>query len=251
MGRRSSTESARMHSYGSEAVGALSRYHLSGQEVDLARVQAALGESDEWWHALFNVAGVGLLVGTIEGEVLAASPSLVKIFGYSEEEFKAPGRVLEMTHPDDREIDLQLFGELVQGQREFYQLDKRYFTKDQTMIWGRLTIVLLRDSEQKPCFVIAMVEDITPSKQAAELESRLRETETFKRQALQLNDEVLQGLVVAKLAFDSGDGDKGRAALEGTLTQLKQVIDHMLAQSEALEAGDFVRGHMFMGRSAD
>ena len=239
-----------MTTFGSEAVGALSRYHLSGQEVDLARVQAALGESDEWWHALFNVAGVGILVGTIEGEVIAASPSLTDIFGYSEDEFKAPGRVLEMTHPDDREADLQLFGELVQGQREFYQLDKRYFKKDQTMIWGRLTIVLLRDAEGNPCFVIAMVEDITPSKQAAELESRLRETEAFKRQALQLNDEVLQGLVVAKLAFDNGDADKGREALSNSLSHLKQVIDHMLAQSEALEAGDFVRGQVLLGREA-
>lgn len=237
-----------MSPFGSEAVGALSRYHLSGQEVDFARIQAALSESDEWWHALLNVAGVGILVGTIEGEVLAVSPSLIEIFGYTEDELKAPGHVLEMTHPDDREADLQLFGELVQGRREFYQLDKRYFKKDQTLIWGRLTIVLLRDSDGQPCFVIAMVENITASKQAADLQSRLRETEAFKRQALQLNDEVLQGLVVAKLAFDSGDTQKGRSALSDSLVHLKQVIDHMLAQSQALEAGDFVRGHMFFGR---
>lgn len=63
-----------------------------------------------------------------------------------------------MTHPDDREIDLQLFGELVQGLRGFYQLEKRYFKKDRTLIWGRLTVVLLRDSGGKPCFAIALVE---------------------------------------------------------------------------------------------
>lgn len=64
-----------------------------------------------------------------------------------------------------------------------------------------------------------------------------------------MNDEVLQALVVAKLGFDSGDMDKGRAALADGLGQLKQVIDHMLADSDELQGGDFVRGHMFMGRT--
>jgi hypothetical protein len=69
----------------------------------------------------------------------------------------------------------------------------------------------------------------------------------FRKQALKLNDEVLQGLAVAKLAFDSGEDDKGRAALASSLDQLRQVIDQMLAHGETLEAGDFVRGHL-MGR---
>lgn len=44
---------------------------------------------------MFNVAGLGILVGTAEGEVIAASPSLTAIFGYTEQEFKAPNRNLE------------------------------------------------------------------------------------------------------------------------------------------------------------
>lgn len=83
----------------------------------------------------------------------------------------------------------------------------------------------------------------------------MSQTETpsavFRRQALKLNDEVLQGLAVAKMAFDSGDDKKGRDALAESLAQLRQVIDQMLAQGEALEAGDFVRGHMLMGRMDD
>ena len=72
----------------------------------------------------------------------------------------------------------------------------------------------------------------------------------FRRQALKLNDEVLQGLAVAKMAFDSGENDKGRDALSESLAQLKQIIDQMLEQGDALAAGDFVRGHL-MGRMDD
>lgn len=72
-----------------------------------------------------------------------------------------------------------------------------------------------------------------------------------RRNALRLNDEVLQRLVVAKMAFDDGDQEKGRDALAEGLGSLKQVIDELLAQGEGPEAGDFVRGHMLMGRMDD
>lgn len=75
--------------------------------------------------------------------------------------------------------------------------------------------------------------------------------EDFRRQALKLNDEVLQGLVVAKMAFESGDNDRGQEALAKSLNQLRQVIDQMLPQGTDLTAGDFVRGHMLMGKMDD
>lgn len=75
--------------------------------------------------------------------------------------------------------------------------------------------------------------------------------EDFRHQALKLNDEVLQGLVVAKMAFESGDNERGQEALAESLDQLKHVIDKMLPQGTDPTAGDFVRGHMLMGRMDD
>lgn len=236
---------------GSEAIGDLARHRLAGHEIDLDRFQSALRESDEWWDALFNVAGIGILFGTVDGEILAATPSVVELLGYTVEELKEIG-ILEITHPDDREADLQMFTELVAGTRDSYQLEKRYIRKDQTLLWGRLTVVLLRNESGEPVFVIGMAEDITAAKHASEVQAQLEQAQMFKKQALELNDDVLQGLVVAKLAFDSDDAEKGRKALAQSLSKLKQVIDHMLAHGAGLEAGDFVRGHlMVMGRMDD
>jgi hypothetical protein len=75
--------------------------------------------------------------------------------------------------------------------------------------------------------------------------------EDFRRQALKLNDEVLQGLAVAKMAFENGDNERGQQALAESLDQLKQVIDQMLPQGVGPAAGDFVQGHMLMGRMDD
>lgn len=226
---------------GSEAIGALSRLRRDGQDFDLGRLQAALSQSDDWWHALFHVAGIGMVVGTMEGELLAISPAMEELFGYSAPELKKVG-VPGVTHPDDLATDEGLFRDLVAGKQDFYQLDKRYIRKDGSLMWGRLTVVLLRDEKGTPCFFTAMVEDITALKQASEYEARMREAELSKKQALELNDDVLQELVVAKLAFDSGETEKGREALAASLAHLKRVIDHMLAHGEDLAPGDFVRG---------
>lgn len=232
------------------SVAALESYRLSGGEVDLARLQSALSESEEWWDALFNVAGIGILLGTVTGEVVTVSPSFEALFGYTAAELRTATGILDITHPDDRGIDLELFGELVAGERDFYQLEKRYYKKDRSLMWGRLTVVLLRDAETVPRYAIAMVEDITATKMAAEVEARVHEVEAYRRQALELNDDVLQGLVVAKMAFETGDDEKGKETLASSLTALKRVIDHLLERGDIPAPGGFVRGRPRDGHPA-
>ncbi|MDQ3941004.1 MAG: hypothetical protein M3238_06630 [Actinomycetota bacterium] len=74
-----------------------------------------------------------------------------------------------------------------------------------------------------------------------------------KRHALELNDGVLQRLVVAKLAFESGHEDKGHDALNAGLASLRAKIDALLAESASLgelDAGDFVREEIHDEREA-
>ena len=55
-----------------------------------------------------------------------------------------------------------------------------------------------------------------------------------ERQALEFNDNVLQGLVVAKYALDAGRADGARNALEQSLTEVRRIIDDLL---EAVDVG--------------
>ncbi len=49
-----------------------------------------------------------------------------------------------------------------------------------------------------------------------------------EQQALELNDEVLQGLVVAKMALDLGDRDRATAALERSIGAASRIITDLL-----------------------
>jgi len=81
-----------------------------------------------------------------------------------------------------------------------------------------------------------------------ELELRLdalRELEERRRRALELNDNVIQGLAVAQLALQLDRGDQALEALDETLRSAQAIVGELLASAGergSLEPGDLVRG---------
>jgi len=80
-----------------------------------------------------------------------------------------------------------------------------------------------------------------------ELELRLATRRTFeerRRRAVELNDDVVQGLAVAQLALEAGREEAAREALEGTLAAARSIVTGLLEESGEhgeLRAGDLVR----------
>src|SRR5581483_5902095 len=52
-----------------------------------------------------------------------------------------------------------------------------------------------------------------------------------QRQALEINDNIVQGLAVAKMALDLDQRDVSRDALESALTSARQIISDLLGES--------------------
>jgi PAS domain S-box-containing protein len=225
----------------SAGVEKLKEVHLSGSDIALEDVQRALQGSDEWWTVIFEQAGLAMLVGSVDGQVVAVSPSFEKMFGYSANEIRTTGGIIAMTHPDDIQKDLDLFGELVSGEREHYQLTKRYYRKDGSLMWGRLTVLLLRDASGEPRFVVGLTQDITESVTAEKLAQELRAASLRREQALELNDNIVQGLVVVKMALEGGFDDKAKETLTRTLEKARSIVSELLGDLEASEPGALTR----------
>lgn len=62
-----------------------------------------------------------------------------------------------------------------------------------------------------------------------------------QRQALDLNDAVVQGLVVARYAHEVGDMDRVASALDETLVRARELISELLGTVEPVTEGDLVR----------
>ena len=222
-------------------VDELERVRVSGHDIDIEAVKAALETHEDWWSTLFDAAGLALAFGDLSGRIHAITPCWEEHFGYSLEEVQRIG-VQGITHPEDFSKDLALFTELVEGKRDHYQIEKRYVRKDGTLIWGLLTVLLLRDSANEPRFAIAMVEDITQVKWARDLERRLDEARLRRLQALQLNDDLIQSLVVAKWALDTGDEPIARDGIESALRGAQSMLNDLIAEAgPSIQAGDLVR----------
>lgn len=119
------------------------------------------------FEAVFEDAAIGVALVDMQGHPVRVNRALVRMLGYSAEEL-AEMVFTEFTHPEDAEADWDLFAELIRGDRDHYQMEKRYFRRDGRLIWGRLTVSLVRGSDGDPSFAIGMVEDVTERKRAEE-----------------------------------------------------------------------------------
>ncbi|WP_226665400.1 PAS domain S-box protein [Metabacillus litoralis] len=86
-----------------------------------------------------------------------------QFIGYTKEEWQNLS-VQEISHPEDYELDLQLFRDILLGFRVSYQLEKRYFHKNGDIIWGSLNVTLIDDPYSDKKYFLAQVLDITEEK---------------------------------------------------------------------------------------
>lgn len=119
----------------------------------------------EWLQAVFTHAALGIALVDMEGRLVRANPALGRMTGYTAEELRAT-TLDRLTHPEDLPRDRELLRELLRGQRAEYQIENRYLRKDGQVVWGHLTVSLLRDGAGEPEYALAMVQDVTARKQA-------------------------------------------------------------------------------------
>jgi len=129
----------------------------------------------ELFRDVFRASPFGIAVENLEGQPLFVNPALCSMLGFSEEEFLRK-HCVDFSPPEDAKKDWELFEQLQSGSIDHYQLDKRYFRRDGSLVWGRLSISLL-NSRPTP-LIVAIIEDITNKRTAEEAlrasEERLR-----------------------------------------------------------------------------
>ena len=124
---------------------------------------------------VFNASPIGIAVENLEGQPLFVNPAFCSMLGFSEEGLRRR-HCVDFSPPEEAQKDWELFQQLRAGSIGHYQLDKRYFRRDGSLVWGRLSVSLL-NGRPSP-LIFAMIEDITSRKEAEETakesEERLR-----------------------------------------------------------------------------
>lgn len=132
-----------------------------------------LRASREQFASAFEHAAIGMAVFDLDFRWQAVNPALCRMLGYTREELLQKS-FPEITHPEDLDENVRLLRELLAGQRDHFQMEKRYLQSSGSIVWGILNVSLVKDRAGKPLRLISQVQDITHRKQA---ELRLREIE--------------------------------------------------------------------------
>jgi PAS domain S-box-containing protein len=137
------------------------------EQAERRRTQEALGASESQLRAIFDEAAVGMAVVDLDGRLVRTNRALQAMLGYGADELHSM-LFSQITHPDDVGTDWELFGDLVAGERTQYQVEKRYFRGDGSILWTHLNVSLVRDAENAPCFTVGIMEDVTERRRAEE-----------------------------------------------------------------------------------
>lgn len=125
--------------------------------------EEALKISEKAFRGNFENAAVGMAILDRSGKWLKVNQELLKILGYSEHEMYAL-TFQEITMPEDLDLDLEFFKEVLQGKRDNYQMEKRYFHKNGTIVYVILAVSVVRNDDGAIQYFISQIVDISEIK---------------------------------------------------------------------------------------
>ena len=95
------------------------------------------------------------------------------MLGYTEDELQQL-TFLDITHEENVEDNRTLIGELLDGKRQQFQIEKQYRRKDGQSVWVRNNVSVVPGTERVPRFLMAISEDVTQRKLSEEALAKAR-----------------------------------------------------------------------------
>jgi PAS domain S-box-containing protein len=209
---------------------------------------------------LFRHVRDGVVVANARSErIVLWNESAETIFGYSEQEaLQLPLHALVPQNLTDlHRAGIARYQETGAGNLidEGNPIELKGRHKEGHEIPVELTLTKIPErSSQGDRFALAIIRDITDRKRAEAAALRQHDMERRRQQALELNDEIVQGLAVAKMAFDAERQDQGVEALTQTLRRAQRIVTNLLediTEEGHLTPGDLVREEAAQVNPAD
>ena len=209
-----------------ELVGAISCF------IDITertRMNAALEQSrlrafeqEQLLAATYEHASIGISEIAADGTFLRVNEAVCEITGLSREQHLAT-KLFDRTLPEDSDADREGFRKQVEGELEFYSVEKRLIRGDGRVVWLSVRSTPVRADNGELLYIVRVVQDITERK-ASERRQKLLVDE--------LNHRVKNTLAtVQSLASQTARGAPTpalfREAFEGRLIALSKAHDQL------------------------
>jgi sigma-54 dependent transcriptional regulator, acetoin dehydrogenase operon transcriptional activator AcoR len=161
--------------------------YIEGLNIDITarkNAEMALRESEQKFRRTFDQAPIGAAIMDLDFSFIRVNKGLCDITGYSEKELLSR-KILDIIHPGDVLVGLNYANKLLSGEIDSYENDRRFVHKNGGIIWVNISMRCLRDQQDKPHYLLPMIQDITSRKNAldtlAATKERLQHSESIYR----------------------------------------------------------------------
>lgn len=129
--------------------------------------EITLQMSEERFRNAFDTAAIGMALVDLDGRWLEVNDALCNMLGYSESEILKL-TFMDVTHPDDLDLDQQYVEKLIDSELDHYQMEKRYICKDGQILDALLSVSVVHDEHGKVKHFVSQMQDITARKNERE-----------------------------------------------------------------------------------
>ena len=131
------------------------------EDIGEARLNAdRLAAAEEQFRLAMDHSAIGMCLISPTGTFLRVNLALSQMLGRPADELVHLSWQ-ELTHPDDVEQDLGLVEAALAGRSDGYRLLKRYLHADGAVIWGDLSVAIVREPDGSGRYFISQIVDVT------------------------------------------------------------------------------------------
>lgn len=229
--------------------------NLIGVQTEITRqkrAEDALRRSEHQFRTAMQNAPIGQALVALDGRWLAVNPAMCQFLGYSEEELLKID-FQTVTYPPDLEPNIERVQRLLDGKETTYSIDKRYIRRDGTIVWGNLSVALVRDASGAPLHFISQILDISERRRLERMEREfvatvsheLRTPVTSISSALALIDpasfEALPPKLQKLISISVENSDRLRKLLDDILDFERLASDKMLIKTVRIDVIDVIK----------
>jgi diguanylate cyclase (GGDEF)-like protein/PAS domain S-box-containing protein len=166
-----------------------------------------------------------------DGEYVRVNAALCTLLGRTQDDLIGI-RDQELTHPDDRQSDVDAAWRILNGELSSWQCEKRFVQPDGTIVWTLASLTFLRDEHGRPLCWVGQFQDVTDLRRMA---SRDPLTDALNRRAFdaELARCAASGVQAALLLLDL-DGFK----------EINDAHGHHAGDELLRQTADTIRGRL-------